>query len=217
MSTHVRVPGAGNQNRQFAFRCAFSGADQSDIPQLQAWDDFTCATTVSESLTGTPGNSSKSMIAVKSTHTGPAGVNWATGLAQTPGGAVTNRLKGTAAFVLLGADAPVAPYPAHRNFQLAVMVPDDASPGSAGMQPVLAVKMFYAGAAPDVTFEYNTGDDVTPVWAALTSSPKGTPMAISVANGILPTGVGSVSGTMNPIVRPGSGEKAAEEYWIRTS
>lgn len=221
MSEYKQIAAAGNQDTQNAFRASFSGADQSDIPQLQAWSDHLLNSVAQESLTGTPGNGSKSFIAAKSTHAGPAGVGWATGLAQTAGGAIANRLKGNESFVLLGTTPPVAAFPVLRTFNLAVLVPFDASPGSVGMQPVLAVKMFYAGAEPAVAFEANQGSEGVPNWQPLTSSPKGTAMAIAVGNAILPTGPDTVGGTANdgvidPITRPGAGEIAAPEYWVRS-
>lgn len=222
MSEYVQISGAGNQNTQNVLRVVFSGADQSDIPQLQAWADFNLNTTNIEALQGTPVNGERSMLVAKSTHAGPSGVDWPVGLAQTPGGAVANRLRGNDAFVLLGTSAPVAPFPVARTFNMALLVPADASPGGVGFQPVVAVKVFYAGAPPTIEFECNEGSDGSPVWRPLTSSPQGVNMPIAANNGLLFTGpntvpgTGSNNGSIDPITKPGSGEKVAEEVWVRS-
>lgn len=221
MPEYAQIQAAGNQDTQNAFRAVFTGADQSDVPQLQAWNDHNLNTATQECLIGTPANGSKSFVAAKSTHAGAAGAAWATGLAQTAGGATANRLKGNESFVVLGAAPPIAPFPVNRPFNMAMLIPSDATPGSLGMQPRLAVKMFYAGAAPTCAFEYNAGTEGSPNWQPLTSSPKGTDMPIGVGNTVHATGPDTVGGTANdgvldPVTRPGSGEKAAEEYWVRT-
>ncbi len=223
MPEYRQIAAAGNIAGSNALRCKFSGADQSDIPQFTAWDDEQLNTTSAECLAGTAANGNKSFLAAKSTNdgNGAAGAAWATGLAQTPGGAVANRLKGTAAFVLLGTTAPVAPFPVYRTMQFAFGCAADSSPGSVGYQPSLSAKVFYTGAPPTVDFEYNDGSDGSPNWVAMTSSPKGTPLPLGIKNAVHATGPDTVGGTsddgvLDPITKPGSGEKFAEEYWVRT-
>lgn len=223
MPEYRQIAAAGNQAGSNALRLRFAGADQSDVPQLTAWDNEQMTTTAIECLVGTAANGNKSMLAARSTSDGhaAAGAGWATGLAQTPGGAAANRLKGAESFVLLGTTPPVAPFPVHRTAQYAQACAADSAVGSIGYQPALAVKMFYTGAPPSVAFEYNEGTDGVPAWVEMTSSAKGTPMAIGVKNTIHATGPDTVGGTANdgvldPVTKPGAGEKWAEEYWVRT-
>lgn len=221
---YVQVQPAGNQDAINAFRAVFEGADQSDIPQLTAWDDHNMTTTVIESLAGTPANSNKSMVLAVSTNdgNGSPGVGWATALAQTEGGAVANRLKGSSSFVLLGTTPPTSPFPKHRTFNYAMAACADSQVGSVGYQPVLAAKVFYTGAAPTVNFDYNDNTEGSPNWVRMTSSAKGVAMPMGIGNTIHATGpdtdggVGSNDGVLDAVTKPGAGEKFAEEYWVRT-
>jgi len=225
--------GAGDVDGRFVYRVLFGGSPCSDQPQLQAWDDEALATTASESLVGTVNNGGKSQIAAAHTTNTATGGQWVPaapvageGLVQNPNGLAAghraNRLKGQESFLGLydpGDAPPVAGE--YRYFQLASMVHDDSSTGTSGHLPVLAVKTFYAGAAPVVDFEYNAGvDDLTVAangtWKTMTSSPKGTPMAINILNTIHFTGPASTTTSLDPVVKPGAGEKAAEAQWIQT-
>jgi len=223
MAEYEQVVAAGNQNLSNAFRVAFNGGPQSDIPQLTAWADEDMDGTAIECLVGTTENASKSMIVAASTNdgNGSPGVGWAAAAPQAAGGAAINRLRGSSSYVLLGTTPPIAPFPVYRTFNFAQAVCADSSPGTIGYQPVIAVKVFYVGAAPTVEFQYNSGTDGSPTWVPMTSSPKGTAMPLGVQNTIHATGPDTVGGTMNdgvldPVTKPGSGEKIAEEYWIRT-
>ncbi len=223
MPEYKQIAAAGNQAGANALRAKFEVADHSDVPQFTAWDTEQMNSTTIECLVGTAANGAKSMIAAKSTDDGnaAAGAAWATGLAQTAGGAVTNRLKGNASFVLLGTTPPVAPFPKYRTVQYAAACAADSAVGAIGYQPVLAVKVFYTGAPPTVGFEYNEGTEGAPVWVAMTSAPKGTPMALAVKNTVHATGPDTIGGAANDgvldaVTKPGSGEKFAEEYWVRT-
>ena len=224
MPEYRQIAAAGNQAGSNALRVVFETSPHSDIPHLTAWDNENMNSTVIESLAGTPQNGNKSMVAAKSTSDGhgAAGAGWATDLAQTVGGAETNRLKGTTAYVLLGTTAPVAPFPVHRTFQIAQACCSDSQVGSVGYAPVLAVKVFYTGAPPTVNFDYNQGTDGAPSWTRMTSSPKGTAMPLGVNNTVHATGPDTVAGTgsnngvLDAVTKPGSGEKWAEEYWVRS-
>jgi hypothetical protein len=223
MAEYKQIAAAGNIAGSNAFRCVFTVADHSDIPQLTAWDDEDLAATTAECLVGTAANGNKSFLAAKSTSDGhgAAGSTWATGLAQTPGAAEANRLKGIVSYVPLGTTAPVAPFPKNRTFQFAFGCAADSAPGSVGYQPAVAVKCFYTGAPPTVNFEYNEGSDGAPSWVAFLASDKGVPLPVGIKTAILATGPDTAGGTsddgvLDPITKPGSGEKFAEEYWIRT-
>ena len=147
---------------------------------------------------------------------------------QDPNGVGTphrvNRLRGNESYLLLGdaADAPPAA-DEDRYFQMAFAVHDDNVSGTSGHQPVITVKAFYAGAPPDIGFWYNRGADdlaateVGADWVEMTSEVKGTPMAIGVGNAMLATGPGTSTTSLDPVTKPGSGEKFAEEQWVQTA
>jgi hypothetical protein len=216
MPTYERVANAGDVAGQNVYKVRFAGAPCSDVPQLQAWDDHLMTTTLVESLAGTVANGNKSLVAAASTSAGATGVNWVPGTAA-PGGALTNRLRGNDSFCFLGSTAPAADE--ERRFQLAFGCASDSVPGASGHQPVLGVKVFYAGAPPTPQFSYNAGTEGVPVWTAMTSGVKGTAMAMGVRNTIHATGVSgaSPSTSIAPVIKLGSGEKWAEEQWVLTN
>lgn len=226
---------AGDEDGRNVYKIRFATNGCSDQPQLQAWDDEGLDTVTSETLQGTVGGGNQPQIAAAHTtniRTGgpwvPASSSAGEGVMQDPNGVGTshraNRLRGSESYLSLGdaADAPPAA-DEERYFQLAALVHDDSSVGTAGHLPVLSVKAFYAGAPPVVSFWYNRGEDnrqpteVNADWVEMTSSDKGTPMAIGVLNTINFTGSGSTSGSLVSVTKPGSGEKAAEEQWIQTA
>jgi hypothetical protein len=214
MPVYEQVANAGNVAGQNVYRVRFGGSPCSDVPQLQAWDDYQMSATASESLAGTAGNGFRSLVAAAHTTGGPVPEPWVPA-AATPGGDVVNRLRGTDSFCLLGASAPAADE--SRTFQLAFGVAQDSAPGTAGHQPVIAVKVFYAGAPPVVGFDYNVGTDMSPTWEAMTSGVKGVPMAMGVRNTIHATGPGTTTTSLDPVTKPGAGEKWAEGQWVMVS
>jgi hypothetical protein len=224
MPEYEQVVVAGNQAGVNAFRAAFDTADQSDLPQLQAWDDEQVNAATIEALAGTTENGDKSFLCAASTDDGNAdpGAAWATGLAQTAGSAVVNRLKGNDAFVTLGTTIPTSPFPKYRRFQFAFAVTSDAQVGTVGHQPYLAIKVFYTGAAPTVDVEYNAGTEGAPNWKPMVLTLAGVSNPIGVGTTIHATGpattggVGSNNGVLDAVTKPGSGEKFAEEYWVRS-
>jgi hypothetical protein len=224
MAEYVQVVAAGNQAGVNGFRVAFGGADQSDVPQLQAWDNELGTTTAIQALVGTTENGDESFVCAASTNdgNGDPGAAWATGLASAAGGAAVNRLRGTESMVLLGTTAPVSPFPVYRTLQWAMGLASDSPTGKVGHEPYISVKVFYTGAAPTVDIEYNSGTEGAPVWSPMTSQPGGTPNPVDVATTIHATGpgtvggVGSNNGVLDPVTKPGSGEKFAEEYWVRS-
>lgn len=228
MATYEQVTNAGDVDGRYVYRVQFGSEDCSDQPQLQAWDDHNMNTVASESLAGTAGNGNVPQMAAAHTTNHATGGAWVPASASAGEGATqgpgfrANRLRGTESYLSLSDPADAVPVAGeYRYFQLAALVHDDSSPGTAGHLPVLAVKTFYAGAPPVVGFEYNRGTDdlVDPnngTWEALTSEDKGTPMAIGVRNTIHFTGTGSTTTSLAPVTKPGGGEKAAEQQWIQT-
>lgn len=211
---------AGNVDGRNVYKAKFATNPCSDAPQLQAWDDYAMNSTVIESLVGTVHNGGESLIAAAHTTDVSPGDDWVPAAAGA-GGEQVNRLRGSESYVLLGTTPPAAGD--ERFFQLAFGCHDDSSVGTAGHQPVLAVKTFYAGAEPVVSFWYNRGqDDLAPTqvnadWQQMTSEVKGTSMAIGVKNTILATGPDTTASALDPVTKPGSGAKWAEEQWIQTA
>lgn len=225
MPTYEQVANAGNLAGQNVYKARFGVNPCSDIPQLQAWDDYNMNTTIGESLVGTDNNGGESqLVAAHVTNVDP-GAGWATGLVGVDGGGEiqgaghrANRLRGEAQTLLLGDAADVAPLAdEERKFNLAFAVHDDNTTGTSGHRPVLGVKTFYAGAPPDVSIWYNRGTEGTPDWVAMTTEAKGTSMVIGVGNTIHATGPGTTVSALDPVTKPGSGEGFADQQWVQTA
>lgn len=214
MPVYERVSAAGNTAGQNVYKVRFAGAACSDVPQLSAWDDHTMTTTASESLTGTSANGGRSLVAAAHTSDAPTPVSWVPATAAS-GGAQANRLRGSESYCLLGTTAPAAD--GERRFQLAFGCAADSVPGASGHQPIIALKIFYAGAAPTPQFSYNAGSEGSPSWQLMTGGVKGTAMAMGVKNTVHSTGIGSTTTNLQPVIKPGTGEKWAEEQWILTA
>jgi hypothetical protein len=227
--------GAGNVDGRNVYKIVFATNDCSDLPQLQAWDDHDMNSVASESLAGTTNNGEESQILAAHTSNIKTGGPWAPAAASAGGGDMqdpnavgtshrANRLRGNESYLMLGDVGDVAPVAGEaRKFQLAFAVHDDNVVGTSGHRPVLAVKTFYAGAAPDVSFWYNRGEDdleateVNADWQEMTHEAKGTPMAVGVKNAIHATGPGTTGTALDPVTKPGSGEDFASEQWIQTA
>ena len=224
MATYEQVANAGDEAGQNVYKVLFATEDCSDMPQLQAWDDEDMDGVAVESLQGTTNNLGESQVVAAHTSNFDPGAGWAPTAGVAGGGDIqgggfrANRLRGEEQYLLLGDVADIAPVAGEeRSFNVAFAVHDDSTPGTAGHRPILAVKTFYAGAAPDVDFHYNKGTEGTPDWVAMTSEAKGTPMSISVLNTIHATGPNTTTLALDPVTKPGSGEKFAEEQWIQTA
>jgi hypothetical protein len=231
MPTYERVAGAGEVAAQNVYKIRFAANPCSDMPQLQAWDDHLMTTVASESLAGTVGNGNKSLVAAAHVSNGappiptwvPAAMDPAGGLHLVGGVTVrANRLRGASGYLLLGDSADLPPVAnGERRVQLAFGCAGDSTPGTSGHQPVLAVKTFYAGAPPVPEFYYNAGVEGAPNWVLMTSQVKGVAMAMGVKNTIHATGVSApgqpaTATTLAPVIKPGSGEKWAEQQWLLT-
>lgn len=226
---------AGDANGRNVYKVRLGTNQCSDQPQLQAWDDYQMTTAAIEMLVGTTNNGDESLIAAAHTTNIRTGGAWVPAAGTAGGGAMqdpnavgtshrANRLRGNEQYLELadtGDAAPVADE--ERYFQLAGLVADDVGTGTSGHQPVLAVKAFYAGAAPDIDFFYNSGEDdvagteVNAVWVQMTSEAKGTTMAIGVGNTIHFTGAATTTSALDSVTKPGSGESAADEQWVQTA
>ena len=237
MATYEQVTAnetAGDVDGRNVYKVVFGTNACSDMPQLQAWDDHNMNSVAIESLDGTVNNDQESQVAAAHTTNTKTGGSWVPESASAGGGEMqdpnvvgtshrANRLRGNESYLLLGdsGDSPPAA-DEERFFQLAFGVNDDSGTGTSGHQPVLAVKTFYAGAPPDVDFWYNRGQDdlaateVGSDWVQMTSSAKGVSMAVGLGNAILATGPDTTVSALDPVTKPGSGEKFAEEQWIQT-
>lgn len=231
MPTYEQVAGAGDGAAQNVYKLRFDTNDCSDMPQLQAWDDYTMTTVASESLSGTEANAGESLVAAAHTTNAATPASWPPANGANGGGTTivgaqvrANRLRGATQYLLLGDPGDAAPLAGEeRKFQLAFGCADDSAVGTGGHLPVLAAKVFYAGAPPVLSWFYNSGtpglggSDGSPQWVQMVSGVKGTPMSMSVKNTIHATGPGSSALALDPVTKPGSGEKWAEAQWVMTA
>jgi len=212
MSIPSKVVGAGNiSTARNVFKVAFS-QNTSNIPTLEAWDDYTFATTTHEIFTGTSGNSNLSMIGAIATTPGltaPAS-DWMPA-APSAGGAQANRLKGVTNYVNLDSAAINIAVRDYVTFNSNWEIPADASI-PADMALVFVIKFTYSGAAPVLTWSFNDsvggGTEGTPVWTSMTPGVAG--------NKIKPADSGS---TYPSIVlhRPLAGVVDSGEVWVVAS
>ncbi len=221
MASYEKVTNAGNVAGRNVFKARFATNPCSDIPQLQAWDDYQMDSVDQQVLAGTDDNTNKPLVAAASTDAAAVGAPWVP-TNPVAGGSLVNRLRGQENFTLLGATAPATNE--ERRFTLAMGCAPDSALGTNGNSPVFAVKAFYAGAPPDISFFYNKGVDDLGAgagadWQLMTSENKGTAMSIGVKNAIHAAGPSGASpqASLQPVVKPGVNEKWAEEYWIQTS
>jgi len=225
----------GDVDGRNVYKIVFGTNDCSDMPQLQAWDDYNMNAVAGESLQGTVVNGGESQIAAAHTSNVKTGGVWVPTNASAGGGDMqdpnavgtshrANRLRGNESYLLLGDVTDMPPLgDDYRLFQLAFGAASDSTPGTSGHMPALAIKTFYAGAPPDVRFWYNAGQDDlldpsgSASWVEMNHEDKGSPMAAGIKNTILATGPGTTTTALDPVVKPGSGEKWAEEQWIQTA
>jgi len=207
MSIPSKIVGAGNNSTaQNVVRITFSEAT-SDIPKLEAWDDYAFSTVLHEVFTGTSGNGSKPMIgAVATTDAAPISA-WMP-VSGTSGGATINRMKGTANFINLAAAAIAAAGTV--RFNLNWEIPYDASI-PADMDAVLVCRFSYTGAAPILTWEFNDavagGTEASPIWTTITPGATG--------HVVKPGDSGSTASNL-VIHRPVSGVIDSAEIWVVT-
>lgn len=209
MAIPSKVVGAGNSSAaQNVFRITFSEAT-SDIPRLEAWDDYAFNTVTHEVFTGTSGNSSEPMIgAVDTTDAAPAST-WMPAAGNGANDTDANRLKGTTYYIGLGSSAVSAAGTV--LFNLNWEIPYDASIPS-DLAAVLVIRFSYSGSAPILTWEFNDNDgggtEGTPVWTTITPGVAG--------NKIKPADSGSTPSTV-VLHRPVSGVLDCGEVWVVTS
>lgn len=214
MATYAQIFLAGNIAGQNVFSIRLS-SDGSDVPRVTAWDDYNMNTTAKESLAGTAGNGNVSSVCVSETVSGPTMDGWATGLAMTPGGASQNRVKGNYSWVNLGTTPPIADE--RRTFQMAVEVAHDFTPGTSGHDIVLGFMVFYTTPTPPtVIFEVNTNNsEGSPTWTQVNLQSKGNAALPPLPNTVYATGPDSTVSSLDPVTKPETGVKFAEEYWIQ--
>lgn len=219
MPTYAQIPLAGNIAGRWVCSLKLTGGDGSDVPRVSAWDDYNMNTTAKESLSGTAGNGNVSSVCIASTHTDPTNDGWATGLGMNAGGSFMNRVKGNYSWVNLGATAPVANE--RRPFQIAIGVAHDFTPGLNGHDIVLGFTIFYVTPTPPTpVFEVNTSNndnEATANWVQVNLQSKGVNTPPALPNTIYATGPDTTTTNLDPVTKPETGEKFAEEYWIQTA
>lgn len=202
MAIPFKITGAGNNSTaQNVLKVTFSQA-LSSVPRLEAWDDGNLNTVTGTVFTGTSGNGNIPMLAaVATTDTAPSS-SWKPA-SPTAGGATANRLKGSTNYVNLSASAPGAGGAV--RFNVVLEVPSDIS-APATLNWVLAVRYWYTGTAPTLTWAGNEGTEGSPTWTSITAGASG--------NYLRPAD--QSTGTTWTVDKPTSGTKDAPYYWITT-
>lgn len=201
------VGAANNSTAQNVIKVTFSEAT-SNVPTLEAWDDFSFNAVTHEIFTGTTGNTNLPMLSAVATTVGAPASDWVPA-SVVAGGATINRLKGDVNYVNLSAAALLALDSV--LFNLCWTIPFDAAIPS-DMEAVLVLRFEYTGAAPVLTWEFNDDDgggtEGTPVWTTITAGTSG--------HRIVPTDAGATSGTLI-LHRPVSGVIDCGEVWVTTT
>jgi len=207
MTMPGQVKGAGNNSvAQNVISVTFSQAT-SDIPTLEAWDDFNTNSILHEIFTGTVGNGNIPILSAVATTDGAPVAAWKPA-APSAGGATINRLMGSTNYVNLAA-APITLGNSVR-FNLCWEVPYDASV-PADMDCVFAIRYSYSGAPPVLTWEFNDedagGTEGVPVWTGITPGVAG--------NIFRPTDAGVTAGNL-VLHKPPASTIDNPELWIDT-
>lgn len=170
-----KISGAGNYNKQQAFKVTFSTA-LSTTPSIEAWDnsqtfpvaDVSGLSVLKEIFTGTVGNGNIPMLYAVMTDSELPGENWKP-TAVIAGKSTKNRLKGTTYSV-----GPASIPSGSMIFNLGLEVPSDASvPSDSNMNFLLQCRYSYSGEAPDVRFWGNTGSESSPTYEEIVDNTYG--------------------------------------------
>lgn len=199
----------GNKNAQQAFKVSWNTA-MSAQPRLEAWDTAADLTSASapgdEILAGTVSSGSKSWIAVADTTSVAPGANWYASADERAGGTSPAKIQGAAAYLLMdGAAVAVV----SRLFNLCLKVPSDAAQnGVTQHAPVIALRYYYTGTAPTISWFYNASTVANPKWTAFTSGSLGFTLHF--------TGPDTVTATLDPYTKPTTITEV-DEYWVQTA
>lgn len=199
----------GNKNARQAMKLTWDQA-MSAQPRLEAWDsgaDLTANTApTDEILVGTASTGSKSWIAATDTTSVLPGANWYGSASERTGGTKPALLIGTGAYLLLkGATVGVV----SRLFNLCLKVPSDAAQAGATQHtPVIALRYYYTGVAPTITWQYNASTIANPKWTAFTSGSLGYTLHF--------TGPDTTVTVLDPFTKPATLTEVAQ-YWVQTA
>lgn len=205
MSAPSKIVGGGNNSIAInVLKVLFSEAT-TDIPVLEAWDDYGFNTTLIELFTGTTINGNIPLLAAVATTDGAPSSDWVPA-SPVAGGATANRLKGNTNYVNLASAALAADDEV--LFNLSWEVPADVTIPS-NLSAVITIKFSYSGSAPILTWSFNDnqagGTEGTPVWTVITPGVEG--------NTIQPADAGAVPGAV-VLHRPPSGVIDCGEIWV---
>lgn len=151
MGIPSKVREAGNNSSfLWCFEVGFREGGTSDIPVLEAWDNFKTNSVAHELFTGTPENGNLPMLCAVATTDGIGAPDWKPA-GVTPGGATVNRLKGSDSYVLLD-DHFIWPNDAV-YFNLCWEIPFDVTI-PADLNSVLVVRYSYSGNHPVLRWRY---------------------------------------------------------------
>ena len=204
MGIPTKIVGGANISTAInVIRTTFSEAT-TDIPTLEAWDNYSFDTVTGELFTGTAGNGNIPMLAAVATTDGAPTSDWVP-VSPIAGGATANRLKGDTNFVNLSSASIDAAGVVLFNLNWEV-ASDVTIPSS--LASVITMRFSYAGSAPILTWEINDnaggGTEGTPVWTVLTPGVEG--------NTIKPADAGSTPGAV-VLHRPPTGVIDCGEIW----
>lgn len=199
----------GNKNARHAMKLTWN-QPMSTQPRLEAWDsgaDLTANTApTDEILVGTASTGNKSWLAATDTTSVLPGVNWYGSADERTGGTKPAKLIGTGAYLkLAGATVGVV----SRLFNLCLKVPSDAAQvGATQHAPVIALRYYYTGAVPTITWAYNASTIANPKWTAFTSGSLGFTLHF--------TGPDTAVNLLDPFTKPTTLTEV-DEYWVQTA
>jgi len=143
-ATYAQVPNYGDGTKQFNFCVRFADNPCSSRPRIEAWDDVSDlgagTAPANEILTGTVGNSNKSMVRVYDATASAGGATWWTSSTKATDTANNKQLCGNTSYLIAQADKIAD---SEWYLQLALVIPSDAGAGTTGHTFVLAVRYFY--------------------------------------------------------------------------
>lgn len=199
----------GNKNARQAMKVTWDKA-MSSHPRLEAWDsgaDLAAGIApTDEILAGTASTGNKSWLAGAETTSVAPGANWYASADERTGGTSPAKLIGSGAYLLLkGATVGVV----SRLFNLCLKVPSDA--GQVGVTqhtPVIALRYYYTGSVPAITWQYNASTIANPKWTTFNGGSAGFTLHF--------TGPDTTTTTLDPFTKPNALTEV-NEYWAQTA
>jgi len=209
LATTAHAGQVGNKNAQNAFKI-FWNKPMSAQPRLEAWDsaaDLTAGAAPSdEILAGTASSGNKSWLGVADTGAALPGANWYGSADERIAGTSPALIQGVSKYMLLDS---LTVGVVSRLFNLALKVPSDAAQsGTIQHTPVIALRYYYTGSAPTISWRYNSSTNATPIWTTIAAGSVGYTLHF--------TGPDTVTATLDPFTKPAALTEV-DEYWLQTA